>query len=80
MSKMIRTARGDLVDFELLAIKQQLAAMKPPKTVEDRKQAIAIKDGAKQLSIAVPDADFLALATDSANISSTSAGKQLKRK
>ena len=77
---MIRTARGVLVDFELLAIKQQLAAFKPPKTVEDRKKAIDIKDGVRQASTPVPDVDFLALSKDSANISSTSAGKQLNRK
>lgn len=80
MSKMIRTARGELVDFELLAIKQQLASMKPPKPVEERKQAIAIKDGAKQPSVEVADVDFLGMAVESANISSTAPGKQLKRK
>lgn len=85
MSKMIRSARGELIDFELLAIKQQLAAAKPPKTVEDRKIAIDIKDGVKQKSIPVIDAapadvNFLALSNDAANLSSTAAGKQIKRK
>lgn len=77
MSKLVRSARGELVDFELLAIKQQLASAKPPKEVEDRKKAIDIKDGVK--SATAPDVDFLALSKDAAAISSA-AGKQLNRK
>ena len=47
MSKMVRSARGEVVDFELLAIKRQLASIPTPKVVEARKQAIDIKDGVK---------------------------------
>ena len=43
MSK-VRSARGDVVDFELLAIKQQLANMPVPKKVEERKIIIQQKN------------------------------------
>ncbi len=47
MGKLVRSARGELIDFELLAIKQQLAAAPVPKAVEVRKQAIDLKDGVR---------------------------------
>ena len=47
MSKAIRSARGDLVNFELLAIKSQLASVPVPKTVEERKTAIEEREGIK---------------------------------
>lgn len=77
MAKRVRSALGQIVDFELLAIKQQLAAKPVPKPVEERKQAIDEKDGVK--SSVLPDADFLALSAEAAAISATQ-GKQLKRK
>jgi hypothetical protein len=40
MKKVVRSARGTLVDFELLAIKNQLASAPAPATVEDRKKQI----------------------------------------
>lgn len=77
MAKMVRSARGELIDFELLAIKAQLAAAPIPKVVELRKQAIAEKDGVR--TDVVPDDDMFAMATEAANISS-SIGKNLKKK
>lgn len=47
MSILVRSARGELIDFDLLRIKQQLSAAPLPKLVQDRQQAIAIKDGNK---------------------------------
>jgi len=80
MSRFIRSAKGDLIDFELLAIKSQLAAAPKPKTVEQRKLAIDAKDGVK--TDVVPDlelSEMLAVGAEAARTSST-AGKQLKRK
>jgi hypothetical protein len=37
---LTRSSRGNLVDFELLKIKSQLAAKPVPRAVEDRKQVI----------------------------------------
>ena len=77
MAKITRSARGELIDFELLAIKQQLASAPVPKVVEQRKQAIDEKDGVK--TDVVQDVDFLAASVEAAAESATQ-GKQLKRK
>lgn len=77
MGQLIRSARGELIDFELLAIKQQLASAPVPKVVEQRKQAIDEKDGVRPSTI--PDVDFLAASIEAA-AESASQGKQLKRK
>lgn len=76
MPQLIRSARGELIDFELLAIKQQLASAPVPRVVEERKRAINIKDGAK--SDIVPDLDFLAIAEEAAAASGQA--KQIKKK
>lgn len=47
MGQLARSARGQMIDFELLAIKQQLASSPVPRAVEERKQAIAVKDGVR---------------------------------
>ncbi len=89
MAKMIRSARGEMVDFELLAIKQQIANAPVARRVAERKRAIAIKDGAKLtteevsemenvIKVADPDG-FLTISKDGAQ-ESGAAGKQLKRK
>lgn len=77
MSQYIRSARGELIDFELLAIKQQLANAPVPKVVEQRKKAIDEKDGVR--SDVRPDIDFLAVSQQAADLSATQ-GKQLKNK
>lgn len=46
MSKA-RSARGELVDFNLLAIKQQLATAPVPVSVDQRRKFIDEKDGIK---------------------------------
>jgi hypothetical protein len=77
MPQYIRSARGELIDFELLAIKQQLANAPVPKVVEQRKKAIDEKDGVR--SDVKPDIDFLAASQEAADASATQ-GKQLKKK
>jgi hypothetical protein len=80
MAKIVRSAKGELIDFELLAIKAQLAAAPVPKVVEQRKAAIDAKDGVK--TDIAPDLELgkmLAVGMDAARASST-AGKQLKKK
>ena len=77
MGQNIRSARGEVIDFELLAIKQQLASAPTPKVVEDRKQAIDLKDGVR--SAIAPAIDFLAISSEAAAISAGQ-GKNLKNK
>lgn len=76
MSKGIRSARGELVNFELLAIKSQLASVPVPKPVEERKTAIEEREGTK---IVEPEAvnELLKIAQEAAT---TSAKLQPKRK
>ena len=47
MSRLTRSARGSLVDFDLLAIKQQIAAAPTPVSVDQRRKFIDEKDGLK---------------------------------
>ena len=68
MSKTIRSARGDYIDFELLAIKAQLAAKPVPKKVDERRTAIEEREGTKPVeSEAV--SELLALANEAARVS-----------
>lgn len=63
MSKKARSARGDLVDFDLLAIKQQLATLPVPVGVNQRRKFIDEKNGIKTRSVAeVPSALSLSVA------------------
>lgn len=45
MSRKARSARGQFVDFDVLAIKQQLATTPVPVGVDDRRRFIDEKDG-----------------------------------
>lgn len=74
MPKLVRSALGEVIDFDLLAIKQQLAAAPAPRAVEERKQAIADKDGVR--SDVVPDVDFLAVAMEAAATNARGAKKK----
>jgi hypothetical protein len=47
MSRKARSARGKVVDFDLLAIKQQLATRPVPVAVDQRRKFIDEKDGIK---------------------------------
>lgn len=75
MSNAIRSARGDFVDFELLAIKAQLASTPVPKQVEERRAAIEEREGTKpQESAAVNE--LLKVAQDAATTSAKAAPKR----
>lgn len=74
MPRLVRSALGEVIDFDLLAIKQQLAAAPAPRAVEERKLAIAEKDGVRP--DVAPDVDFLALAKDAAAVNARGAGKK----
>lgn len=77
MPKLVRSARGDIVDFELLAIKAQLASAPVPKAVEQRKAAIDEKDGVK--TDVAPDLDILEVAKAAAAASAGQA-RNIKKK
>lgn len=68
MSKKARSARGEVVDFDVLAIKEQLALKPIPVGVDKRRKFIDEKDGIKtrqQIPIAsIPSA--LAVAVEAA--------------
>lgn len=54
MTKKARSARGDLVDFDLLAIKDQLASAPVPISANNRRKFIDEKDGIKSKAQALP--------------------------
>jgi hypothetical protein len=73
-TQSVRSARGAFVNFELLAIKAQLAAKPVPKAVDDRRVAIEEREGTKPVeSLAV--AELLAVATASAEASAETSEK-----
>lgn len=47
MARIARSARGEIVDFDLIAIKQQLATTPVPVSVNQRRKFIDEKDGIK---------------------------------
>ena len=47
MPRLVRSARGEVVDFDLIAIANQLASAPPPVSVNERRQFIDEKDGVK---------------------------------
>lgn len=76
----VRSARGDVVNFELLMIKQQLASAPVPKQVEERRRFIDEKDGVRTTKAVeepevVVQADALALAQEGAELSEKAAKK-----
>ena len=73
MSNIVRSARGEAIDFELLAIKAQLAAVQVPKVVEARKRAIDEKDGVR--TSVQDDVDFMAASVEAAASSATAKRK-----
>lgn len=77
MSKTIRSARGSHVDFELLAIKSQLAAKPVPKPVEERRAAIEEREGGTP---EVPPAvsELLSIAAEAAAVSKSKAAPRRK--
>lgn len=80
MTRKARSARGELVDFDLLAIKEQLATTPVPVGVDQRRRFIDEKEGIKtkevvdQIPQEVPSALNIAMeaATQSAAAADTS--------
>lgn len=79
MPNIVRSARGEVVDFELLAIKAQLAQQAAPPAVEKRSAAIAAKVAGKTVVSESDDADEM-LAVSQAAAQTSQRGKQLTRK
>ena len=75
MSNSIRSARGSYVDFELLAIKAQLAAKPAPKQVSERRAAIEEKEGVKALPSPAVN-ELFAMAVEAAATSAKAAPKR----
>jgi hypothetical protein len=79
MAKHARSARGDIVDFDLLAIKDQLASRPVPVGVDKRRKFIDEKDGLKprrdSLQPEPSMVDMLAVATASAQESNDSSSQ-----
>jgi hypothetical protein len=69
MSRKTRSARGNVVDFDLLAIKEQLAAKPVPVGVNDRRRFIDEKDGLKSRIKTAPVPDALKVAAEAAQTS-----------
>jgi|JI10StandDraft_1071094.scaffolds.fasta_scaffold2063216_1 hypothetical protein len=76
MSNAIRSARGDLVNFELLAIKSQLASVPVPKKVEERRVAIEEREGTKPVES--PAVNELLKVAEEAAVSSAKAAPKRK--
>jgi hypothetical protein len=72
----IRSARGDIIDFELIAIKKQLAANPIPVGVDDRRRFIDEKDGIRTRQVIQEPVDALGLAQEAAEISAAAAIKE----
>lgn len=71
----VRSARGDVVNFELIAIKQQLASAPTPKSVEDRRRFIDEKDGIRTTRQIDQNVDALALSIAAAGESAAAKSK-----
>jgi len=70
MSRKSRSARGQFVDFDLLAIKQQLATTPVPVGVDDRRKFIDEKDGIRTKQVQTqPIASALLLAQEGIELS-----------
>ena len=74
MPRLVRSARGELVDFDLIAIANQLAAAPIPVSINERRLFIDEKDGIKPpkkqetMVPSVPVHEALKLAADAAQI------------
>lgn len=68
MPKFVRSAKGELIDFNLMALKAQISAAPVPNQVKLRKEAIVEKDTGRQ-AVSEDANDFLAIASAAAEIS-----------
>lgn len=72
-----RSARGELVDFDLLAIKKQLASAPIAVGVDDRRRFIDEKDGVRTTKSApAPEASALSLGLEAAEESAAAKTKK----
>ncbi len=78
MSRKARSARGELVDFDVLAIKQQLASTPVPVGVNERRKFIDEKDGIKIKEVPLPSA--LSIAAEAAEASARAVAEPSKKK
>lgn len=69
MPRIVRSARGELVDFDLIAIANQLASAPIPVSIHERRQFIDDKDGVKPPKKVAPAPvhDALQFATNAAS-------------
>lgn len=65
MPKFVRSARGEVIDFNLLSIKAQIAAAPVPQQVKQRQEAIVAKDTGRQ-PISADAEDFLSISSAAA--------------
>lgn len=78
----VRSARGEVVNFELIAIKQQLASVPTPVGVDDRRRFIDEKDGIRTKQLVEQPAetvDALSLGIEAAETSAAVAEKASKK-
>lgn len=61
MGKAVRSARGAVVDFDLLKIKEQLAGQPAPVSVADRREYIDVRDGLAKTRRTIPAAEVNAV-------------------
>ncbi len=59
MFKRVRSARGEVVDFELIHIKQQLANLDLSVDVQDRKDFIEHRENGKSIASFTEDGDIM---------------------
>lgn len=76
-----RSARGELVDFDLLAIKKQLATAPIAVGVDERRRFIDEKDGIRTTKAATPEpeASALSLGLEAAEVSAEAATTSTKK-
>lgn len=80
MSRQARSARGEIVNFDLLSIKQQLATLPVPVGVDQRRKFVDEKDGVKTKAAPAPLPSALSLASESAQISAAAEAPVKQRK
>lgn len=76
MALVTRSARGEIINFELIAIKQQLASTPTPVEVDNRRRFIDEKDGIRTKKVQKTDA--LSLGIEGSAVSSAAVKRNKK--
>lgn len=71
----VRSARGELVNFQLITIKQQLANLPAAVGVDERRRFIDEKDGIRTKQVQPETVDALSIGLEAAEVSATVAEK-----